>query len=328
LDALARNAGAWIHDMRHAFQIIGLKAEMLGELPAESRVGRVVDELSTSVREASTLCERALQVGRRVSSLDSVALRSLLVREASAAASISGRRDRVRISIDCADDLTVHTDAPSIARVVRNLVLNAIEASPDGSEVELRARAHGDTEYELSVSDRGRGMCESDLQRLLRCGQSGGSGTGFGTSSMAECVLALRGRMEFESRLGVGTSARIVLPNAKESDRAGRVIVLCGDRRRRGAIARSFESFGWHAIEAVDGEEALDRLAQSGPTDVALVRGTPGEGVDAVCEAVLGFDRRLAVLSIADGGAEKSVERAIRCFRRTSRCVNALATRI
>ncbi len=325
LDALARNAGAWIHDMRHVFQIIGLKAELLGELPTELPVGRGVDDLMTSVREASTLCERALHVGGRSSSYDSVVLRSLLVREASAAASISGRPDRVRVSIDCHDDLTVRTDVASIARVVRNLVLNAIEASPDGGDVEIRARARGRAEYELSVSDRGRGMSKGDLQRLLRCGQSGGSGTGFGTSSIAECVSALRGRMEFESRLGIGTLARIVLPNATESDGSRRVIVICGDRRRRLSIARSFELFGWQAIEAVDGEDALEGLARFGPADVALIRGTPGEGLDAVGETALGFDRRLAVLSIAEGGVERSVERAIQCFQSTSSPLNTPA---
>jgi signal transduction histidine kinase len=317
LDALARDAGAWVHDMRHSFQIVGLKTELLAEIPVELRAGPVLEELMSSVRDASALCERALQGGARVSTHDSFDVRTLLFREATAAATISEREQRVRVSIQSGDALIVRTDATAIARVVRNLVLNAIEASPDGETVDVAACPRSGGEFEIVVRDRGRGMSAHDLDRLLRCGQSGGSGTGIGTSSAADCVASLRGRVEYRSRSGIGTSVHVVLPNVVEGNPENRVIVICGDRRRREAIARSFELSGRSVTEAADGAEALERLAQCGSADVALVRGTLGEDLDTVRDAVRGTGRRVALLSIAEGGLERSVHRAIEHFERT-----------
>lgn len=314
LDALARDAGAWIHDLRHAVQIVGLEAERVSELPAESRSGAALDELKHSVADARRLCDRALQGEPCLASARSGSLRPLLAREAASAAALSGRAERVGICIDCADELTVHTDPATLARVVRNLVLNALDASADGGEVRLSARLCSGAEIELSVRDRGRGMAVEDVDRLLRCGESGRGGTGFGSTSTADCVSVLGGHLQIQSRLGAGTSVSVRLPR-KGPDQGRPVLVVSGDARRRDAIVRRFAASGWCPIEAIDGPHALDALMRRGPADVVLVRGTPGPGLAAVHEAARRVNRRVAVISVSDGGIERSVQRAIELFQ-------------
>jgi signal transduction histidine kinase len=105
----------------------------------------------------------------------------------------------------CPPGARARGDAVFLGRLVQNLVLNALEASPRGSGVEVEVRRVGMGEVSLAVRDHGKGMAAAEIQQLLAIGRSGSGGTGVGSASLEACARALGVELEVRSTLGVGT---------------------------------------------------------------------------------------------------------------------------
>jgi signal transduction histidine kinase len=127
-----------------------------------------------------------------------------------------------RFQIDLADDLPpVKGNPQQIEQVIVNLVGNALDALPDSSRgifVSTRWRAD-ERCVVLDVRDEGAGIAQEHLARLCDpffTTKSGSGGTGLGLAISSELVRAHGGRLLFESELGQGTLARVVLPPAAD----------------------------------------------------------------------------------------------------------------
>ncbi len=112
----------------------------------------------------------------------------------------------------------VRADHRSMEEVFTNLVCNAINYSPDGGEVTISAFSHGDY-VEVRVSDCGIGIDPEEITKIFdkfyrvkhpRTRQI--IGTGLGLSIVKGIVEAHRGTVEVESRLGAGSTFRVLLP--------------------------------------------------------------------------------------------------------------------
>jgi signal transduction histidine kinase len=98
--------------------------------------------------------------------------------------------------------------------VALNLVINAIEAMPDGGPLTIRSGRRRDR-VELSFRDTGVGIPREDLPRLFEPFYSSKEGgTGLGLVISYGIVSAHGGTMEVESDPGVGTTIRVLLPAA------------------------------------------------------------------------------------------------------------------
>ena len=95
---------------------------------------------------------------------------------------------------------------------------NAINYSPDGGEVAVSALSHG--EYvEIRVSDQGIGIDPDEIPKIFdkfyrvkdpKARQI--IGTGLGLAIVKGIIDAHRGTVEVESRLGEGSTFRVLLP--------------------------------------------------------------------------------------------------------------------
>jgi two-component system phosphate regulon sensor histidine kinase PhoR len=141
-----------------------------------------------------------------------------IVRDCVHTARPGAERTGVALALRSPSMLWVDADAHRFAQVVDNLVSNAVKYSPAGGqvEVELRARA---TEVELTVSDTGIGICESDrsqlFTRFFRAQEAHDraiQGIGLGLSITKSIVESHGGRIEVDSELGRGSRFRVVLP--------------------------------------------------------------------------------------------------------------------
>jgi two-component system sensor histidine kinase HydH len=124
------------------------------------------------------------------------------------ASGISRAGDRTPVEVRCAEDVEVRTDRVLLGRLLQNLVLNALDASPEGQAVLLEAAAVANGEVSIAVLDTGRGMPRAELADLLRFGRSGSSGTGIGSASAEDCARSLGSVLEVRTRLGRGTEVR------------------------------------------------------------------------------------------------------------------------
>jgi signal transduction histidine kinase len=115
-----------------------------------------------------------------------------------------------------------------VHQVLTNLVLNAIQASPAGGEVRIRAGAdpHGGGVV-LEVRDRGRGISEEHLGRIFDpffTTKGPDLGTGLGLMICHRLVSDHGGSIEVASREGEGSTFLVRLPAAGGSapgDRGG-----------------------------------------------------------------------------------------------------------
>ncbi|REF68810.1 ATP-binding protein [Paracoccus versutus] len=110
------------------------------------------------------------------------------------------------------------TQAALLAPALRNLLENAILASPKGASVEARLTREGER-IRFSVLDRGPGIAEADrphiTERFYRGAASpSGGGSGLGLAIVAAAVEALGGELRLSPRKGGGEQAEIILPAA------------------------------------------------------------------------------------------------------------------
>jgi signal transduction histidine kinase len=116
-------------------------------------------------------------------------------------------------------ELTVHGDRDRVGQVVLVLMENVLKHAAAGGVLELRAWAADDS-VELEVADRGPGVAEEELPRLLdrfwradqsRSRDSGGSGLGL---AIAEAICkAHGGALSLSHRERGGLRATVSLPS-------------------------------------------------------------------------------------------------------------------
>ncbi len=208
------------HDLRVPLQVVLLRGETLA---------RAAGEGTREHRLARNIVAAARQMGSMIQDLvDAVHLESGTVRlsrkpvelEAflpEALALMKGALDTERVSLELPRDLpAVAAEPQRLARVVQNLLANALKYSPPESPVTIRAwRAGGD--LVVSVEDRGPGIAPEHrarvFERFYRGAQAGGpGGLGLGLYISRLTVEAHGGRMWCESRPGEGSEFRFTLP--------------------------------------------------------------------------------------------------------------------
>ncbi len=145
---------------------------------------------------------------------------SLLPVIQSAAQLCAGAADskEIRISISCSPALRTRINGPLLEQGVTNLIDNAIKYSDRGSEGRVEV-AEGRKEIAISVIDQGCGIPDEHLPRLFerfyrvdkaRSRQLGG--TGLGLAIVKHIAQTHGGRIDVESRPGVGSTFRLSLP--------------------------------------------------------------------------------------------------------------------
>ncbi|MDF3905545.1 ATP-binding protein [Paracoccus sp. AS002] len=108
------------------------------------------------------------------------------------------------------------TQGALLAPALRNLLENAILASPKGASVEARLTREGER-VRFSVLDRGPGIAETDrphvTERFYRgAASASGGGSGLGLAIVAAAVEAMGGELRLSPRKGGGEQAEIILP--------------------------------------------------------------------------------------------------------------------
>ena len=113
--------------------------------------------------------------------------------------------------------MKIHADRIMLETIVRNLLSNALKFSHPKGYVQIMAREN-DCGTELMVSDRGIGMSEEEIQKLLknggfsRRGTENEKGAGIGMTLVRELTELHRGELHIDSKTGKGTSVCICFP--------------------------------------------------------------------------------------------------------------------
>ena len=195
--------------------------------------------------------------------------------------------------------------------MVLNLLLNAVEAMPDGGTITITTAAAPEGSALLTVSDTGVGMDEETRRRVFQpfFTTRKDVGSGLGLATCYSTVTRWGGSIEVTSEVGAGTTFTVRLAPmegigggaatgpAAEVSRRGSVLVVDDDPAIRSLLSQVLETD--HDVEvAADGTQALERAA-AGHFDVALVDlGMPNIPGDRVALALREGNPCLATILI------------------------------
>lgn len=220
------------HELRTPLTSINLLAETLEDAietdPDQAQL--FIERIETEVRYLNDLVAELLELSRIEAGNVPMSIEpiesEMLVREAMARMLPQAQRHRVhlRTSIEQGKTL-VAADSKLIARVLVNLVHNAIKFTPSGGTIIIGTRhRRGDTMQSFFVSDTGVGIAPEDLprvfERFYKVGQSraranfigpGGGGSGLGLAIARHVIEAHGGRISATSEPGQGSTFTFTL---------------------------------------------------------------------------------------------------------------------
>jgi signal transduction histidine kinase len=115
----------------------------------------------------------------------------------------------------------VLADSGQIQQVLVNLVVNAIQATPDGGAVTISTSQSEDSSVEIVVQDNGHGIAPENLDRLFTpffTTKESTKGVGLGLALSYGIIERHGGRIEVQSELGKGSTLSVYLPAYVASD--------------------------------------------------------------------------------------------------------------
>jgi signal transduction histidine kinase len=146
--------------------------------------------------------------GRRVNAADAARQVAVLFRA-------DAERRRVQLELEAAaDDAAVLASEEALNEILSNLVVNAIEAQPDGGRVRLRL-ASSASHLDIFVEDDGPGISPDARARIFQpFFTTKATGTGLGLAIVARRVSEMGGMIACESPIagGRGTRVHVSLP--------------------------------------------------------------------------------------------------------------------
>lgn len=175
-------------------------------------------------------------------------------------------------------DLDLHELPPvqgsgsELREVFVNIILNALDAMPQGGKLKISTEARGGF-ARVSVTDSGIGMtaeiCDHIFEPFFTT--KGASGMGLGLAVSYSIIERHGGRIDALSSPGRGTTFAISLPlagsdltavarNRRLSPRRANVLVVDDDQRVREALVGMLNSAGHRTDHAGSGSEALAKL--------------------------------------------------------------------
>ena len=286
--ALEQGLADAAHDMRSPLHATIGYAEQLERdpaLPAELRAG--AQTVLKQAERALQVAERILENARRDSPVlepirvDVAALLDDAVEAADAAAQSKGV---ALASAPPSRPIEIRADREMLARLLDNLVANAVRATPRGGFVEVSAWRASPRHVRFCVRDNGPGIHAVEVAKIVA-----GLGPGRGLRICREIAEKHGGEVWAESEPGEGSKFYVELPLSFPQSRP-RVLVVSNDQKWVREVARSLRE----ACDVRSATVAAARLGGKRP-DLVLV------------ESGRGQSRSLAALRNAAKGAQVPV---------------------
>jgi len=294
MESIGQLAGGVAHDFNNILSVIfGYSQLSLSMLQNDNPVKQHVEEIMKASERAAVLTRSLLTFSRKqVVDLALIELGSVVKNFEIFLQRLI--REDIELTVSCnVEPLAVMADRGQIEQVLMNLVANSRDAMPNGGRLFIDTlsvtldrefvAAHGygkeGTYAVISVSDSGSGMdkeTQSHIFEPFYTTKEQGKGTGLGLSMAYGIVMKHDGFINIYSEPGTGTIFKIYLPvvfDVAPGNSAGpavsiplrggtETILVCEDDTNLRKLAVNVLShFGYRVIEAIDGQDAIDKFA-------------------------------------------------------------------
>jgi PAS domain S-box-containing protein len=292
LESLGVLAGGIAHDFNNILTgIMGNISMARMVLATPEKSARLLDNAEKATLRARELASQLLTFAKGGAPVKkTVSIRKIVQESLSLA--LRGTNVRGIIAIPaCLHD--IEADEGQISQVFNNIVINAVQAMPEGGKITVQAMniafagenrlmlRSGDY-VKLSFSDEGCGMAEDVLNKIFDpYFTTKPGGFGLGLASVHSIVSRHGGHIEARSKVGAGTTFTLFLPSTGTTSSAseicerftppelpagGLVLVMDDEEVIRDLAAEMLGHLGYEVMTCATGEEAVwkYRMAKEG----------------------------------------------------------------
>jgi two-component system, cell cycle sensor histidine kinase and response regulator CckA len=296
MEAVGRLASGIAHDFSNLLTAVtGYTELLLDRLDPHDSLREVAEDIRSAAMRASALTRQLLTFSRRQEPRPAVLDLNVLVTDMERLLRrVIGEHITLMVTL-APGESRVSGDRGQIEQVVMNLVVNARDAMPRGGDLRVttghvdlgatEGRALGGLApgpyVSLEVQDTGQGIDAETQERLFEpffTTKEASKGTGIGLSTVQAIVRANGGAVSVHSRVGEGSTFRILLPRAAEPvstpvtrrtrpslPRGTETVLLVEDETGVRELVRDLLGrCGYTVFEATDAAEAIAVFARHG----------------------------------------------------------------
>jgi signal transduction histidine kinase len=219
LRALGQMAAGISHDLKNILNPLALHLQLVERsvrrgLPVQDELTEMRQILGRAVETLERLRDFSRQAPEskvEMVDLDKVAREAV---EIARPRNTSGNRRMCTLELELGGAPAIRGRSSDMVNAIVNLVVNAIDAMPDGGHVWVRTGAVGDRAY-LEVADDGPGMPPEVEQRVFEpfFTTKGDEGTGLGLAMAFACAARHGGQLTLTTSPGKGACFRCELPS-------------------------------------------------------------------------------------------------------------------
>lgn len=292
MESIGTLASGIAHDFNNLLSPIMMSIQLLQARIKDDDGQRLLAMLQVSAERGAGLVKQVLSFARGVEGERITLQPRHLIKEI-----VKILRDTlpksIEVEFEASDDLSVVAgDATQLHQVLMNFFVNARDAMPTGGKLTIKAEnVHIDDAYarmnlesklghfvQIAIADSGIGISPHVINRIFEpffTTKEHGKGTGLGLSTALGIVKGHGGFINVYSELGRGTQFKIYLPAAETPFAAqsassaqlpvghGELILVVDDEIAIREITKgTLEAYGYRALTAADGTEAIALYAQ------------------------------------------------------------------
>jgi PAS domain S-box-containing protein len=221
LAALGRLAAGVAHEIGNPLTSISTFSQLLREMASDEFTQSSLDIINNHIQRITEIVRQMSTFARP----DPTNIKPVQVNDVLTSSLDLMRLDkRMKSTIDITVNLDPEMpktvlDEGQIAQVFINIILNALDAMPEGGTFSVTSRHglndHGHETIFIDFRDSGSGIPAADLERIFDpfyTTKEAGKGTGLGLSVSYNIVKRFKGDIKVMSELGKGTTFTIILP--------------------------------------------------------------------------------------------------------------------
>jgi PAS domain S-box-containing protein len=188
---------------------------------------------------------------------------------------------KYEINLSFGEGNVVMGSPSELREVFTNIVINALDAMPEGGRLSIKSQAEGAILH-ISISDTGLGMSADVRQHIFEpfFTTKGHAGNGLGLAVSYGIIKRHSGSIQVDSAPGLGTTFKITLPltgrkaavahpEIPQADLKARVMVVDDEELVRTTLVDILTNMGLEVVSATGGGQGLTLLS-TWPVDLVL----------------------------------------------------------
>ncbi len=233
LKTVGRLASGMAHELGTPLNVVSGRAGLIasGKL-SQDEIAQSASAIQTEANKMTAIIRKLLDFARRSAPHRVEADLWQIAHDTTELLTPIAQKQNVSVSLpDDREPATALVDTAQLQQVLTNLIMNAVQAMPDGGEVTIgistgRARPPEDSEaaegdfYRIDVEDQGEGIAAEDLDQLFEpffTTKDVGQGTGLGLSIAYGIVQEHGGWIAVSSQTGRGSCFSVYLPKEPQT---------------------------------------------------------------------------------------------------------------